>query len=71
MAKVEISRIEKVDVRGVEFSAAELQHEELFVEEAWVVVNRRGEIIATCRTNAEAWRAYDKLMGEDKYRRRS
>jgi hypothetical protein len=30
----------------------------------WQVIAPDGSMLATCATNAEAWKAYDKLAGE-------
>ena len=37
----------------------------------WAVVDATGAVLATCDTNAEAWRAYDRLANEPSTRRES
>jgi len=35
----------------------------------WAVVDANGAVLAKCQTNAEAWRAYDRLASEPTTRR--
>jgi hypothetical protein len=34
----------------------------------WVVTDANGNVLAMCETNAEAWRAYDRVAGEPRSR---
>ena len=35
----------------------------------WAVIDANGNVLATCSTNAEAWKVYDRLANEPQTRR--
>jgi hypothetical protein len=38
-------------------------------DDKWVVLDLNGAVLAKCETNAEAWKAYDRLANEPTTRR--